>query len=167
MSKKSYKRNQNRLYREIKARIAAEGRIHRAESEAEVCRDELKKLRKRFRWIGTIPVYEHIDSKDTRVIEVETLAVGTESWGNYAVVADWDKAAEIIDEVKKSLAVSIAEGLMDSELIQFTLKEPEYYEPLYQFGTVGARLIVVPWERMIGRKYLEINRWVRKRRGER
>ena len=110
MSKKSYKRNQNRLYREIKRRIIAEQKLLRPVAIAKCDRkiETLKVINIVPEYMGqTKEVIEYIKNDMARQMTrrlIDTGYVQYKHFGNYQRVAD-DEEVMDIKEVEATLNV--------------------------------------------------------------
>lgn len=150
MKKRSYKREQNRLYREIKRRIAAEARIDKAEEEA-------KYYKNRFREFGSNVETIEPGSGTLQMLKWQLKA---EAWGQYIRLDDRIVEAHDKETIQKIMSEEIvrkiAEGLIERNLVQFLIKDPVVSDPLNRYGTYAAKLYVVPWEQVPHRKIIEV-----------
>lgn len=96
MSKKSYKQNQNRLYREIKRRLIAEQRLAKQKIPVKVIR--LNSVR----------------------FEIDHIIYKHEFWGSHF---DMDEAQK---QIAKSLAYRLADKLLENEYITILTADDPY-----------------------------------------
>ena len=75
---------------------------------------------------------------------IKAIEVKPVPFGAWAAVCD--SADEIIKEAQHMLAENLVSGLIDGGYIRFTCGEND---PVYGFTYVGAKLYVIPWERMV------------------
>jgi len=142
MKKKSYKKLKNRLYRAIEKSEREEQRAEEAEAKA-------KYYEKRFLTLGS-----NIEIKDTGHCLVElTWQIKPEEWGNYAVIT----GGEIDEKIKEKVAQTLAEGLIENNLVRFITREPGVEDVL---GICAVKLCVVPWEQMPHKRTIELKQYV-------
>ena len=129
-----------RKYRELK------NKAETLELENGALRRDNKSLRDRLRRAGSLP-YEYFESDKIKTIEAEA-----KTYGEFAVLdsnADHPTEDEI-EKAKSQVVYSLVRCLMKDELIQFIVKDRDFYNgPLYfDKCTVAAKLNVIPWEQM-------------------
>lgn len=76
---------------------------------------------------------------------IQTIEIKPEAWGTYVMV---NGLAEIPDEemeqIKRKITNQIARGLIESSLVQFIANRSD----LNPYITVGAKVYVVPWDKL-------------------
>ena len=156
MKKKTYKRLINRIGREKKKYLQENLARLGAERERAAAKREAEWYRHRFREIGSR--VETIDPGPGK-IKMLKWTVSPEQLGNYIRVLQDDSIYGNIEEYIFDLAESIAKGIIDNNLLQIIVKEADD-GPLDRYGTIAAKLYVVPWEQMTDRKQIEVVRKV-------
>lgn len=120
--------------------IDQEERADRAEKDAE-------RTRERIREIG----FKCVDPICGGELEHKTIK--PTPYGTYCLIAD-DGQFDInkaVEEAKPRLARSIAEMLIDENLVEFIVHDHRPGDLMYYPGsavTVGAKLYAIPWEKM-------------------
>ena len=154
--KKKMRRNERKmLQREIKQK---DFRIGLLRNRVECLEEEKKKVEKRLEIAGTETETIEEGSGMVQIIRAEVIPYGT-----YARV---DKIA--LDEltfIKGELTREIAKALIEQNIVQFIIKEPGMYDGPFgaidqEYGTIGAKLYVIPWEQMRTGRTIEIRRMV-------
>lgn len=119
--------------------------ISAARGEIDQQENEIRGLKRRLRRLG----YKRTEYLETDAIKSIRVELDVSPFGTYAVIEQDENKDKIVEKVKGLLTEKIVKGLMDSELIQFIVREPE---PLFGRMTVGAKINVVPWEQTLKRK---------------
>ena len=161
MKKKTYKAIMNRLYRETKARMIAEGKIALAEDKANRSEEKAERFRRRFRNLGNnVKTTDPGDGKYVRMMKWE---IKPEPWGEYMVFTREMFQNMTTDELYRycinKLARQITEGLLQEEMIQFIVHDPDAFNG-NETGILAAKLYVVPWEQMPHKKTIVIKQYV-------
>ena len=86
-----------------------------------------------------------VETYDVRGAGIECIEIKPEPWGQYCVL--YDRNDLPMDAIKQRLVQSIAEGLMKSNNVQLIVQDND----LWQRKTIGAKLYVVPWDKMAKR----------------
>lgn len=116
-------------------------KVREAEAERDEAVQELEKYKQRFRKIGAADVHTSANMP-VQVIELEP-----KIYGNYFQVTDDNLLnGEMLQYLKGELAKTLAEGLLNEDMVKYIIKESNNYGPLEKFGTIGAKLYVIPWE---------------------
>ena len=106
-------------------------------------KDEYDRLNKRFEEMGS-----QIETFETRGSCIETIEIKPEAWGTYVSFANREWSIEARQEAQSMLISKIAKGLMEANLVQIIEKMGD----LFPFqSTIGAKLYVVPWEKLAKR----------------
>ncbi len=156
MKKKTYKRMQTRLLRETKKYLSEHVMRLDAESKIDEAEQKASYYKKRIRKIGEN--METVNVRPGKAVAMVKWEISPEIYGTYKRIDRIDLLSE--ETIKKELAMRIAEGLLDQELIQFICKETEPYDPLGRFATIGAKVYVVPWELMPHQRSMELMQYV-------
>ena len=158
MKKRTYKRMQNRLYREILRRMTAENALETAENALETAKQKAAYYKKRFIEFG-----KNVDTQDMdkgRYISMLKWELKPEPYGQYACVhkAFIDENGEVLNGLKGSIIRTLVEGIIENDLAQIIVKDEE--DPLYPFRTVAAKVYIVPWEQMPHKRTIELKEYV-------
>lgn len=151
MKKKTYKRMQNKLYREMVKCAHLKFRAESAEEEAE-------KYKERFHKIGSN--IKTIETGEHGPVVTMKWELKPEQWGNYIkfpdelVMKDDEETLERM--LRNKITDSITKGLIENNIIQFIIRGPNEYNPLERYGTYAAKLYVVPWEQMAEKGQIEL-----------
>jgi len=151
MKKKSYKAIQNKYARMLTRELyAAKANVRsatyerkRAEHERDQAIDESKWYRGRFEKLGSR--FEAVTGGPIQVIETE---VEPERWGQWMAYTCDEVREDEMELIKSRLVESIASGLMKRNIVQFIVNGRLESGPLSPFSTIGAKLYVIPWDRM-------------------
>ena len=157
MKKKTYKRMKNKLYREmvkcahLKFRAeSAEEKAESAEEKAESAEKEAEKYKERFHKIGSN--IKTIETGKYGPVVTMKWEIKPEQWGNYIKLP-----VEAIETMLRNKIIdSIAKGLIENNIIQFIIREPNENNPLERYGTYAAKMYVVPWEQMAEKGQIEL-----------
>lgn len=151
MKKKTYKAMKNRLYCEHKAWVIEKEKRQSAEDRIQAMEEMAKKYQQRFRQIGSN--VETIDPGDSAV-KMLKWTIQTQQWGNYIVfdsaLIDQMEEGALEKKLKEELVRRIAEALLENDIVQYIIREPDLI-PINAYGTFGGKLYVVPWEYMANR----------------
>ena len=154
--KKKMRRNERKmLQREIKQK---DFRIGLLKNRIECLEEEKKKVEKRLEIAGT-----ETETIEEGVGMVQIIRAEAIPYGTFTRV---DKIA--FDElafIKGELTREIAKALIEQNIVQFIIKEPGMYDGPFgaidqEYGTIGAKLYVIPWEQMRTGRTIEIRRMV-------
>ena len=146
--KKKYKSRKKRISRrDLKEAVKRErDRAERAEYRATSAEENAEKINKRIRDIGI----KCVDSLHGGPLEHKVIT--PIQYGCYSVICDDTPmfgTEELIKMAKDDLARRIADCLIDQNLVQFIIHRAGEYTPLdYGQTTVGAKMYIVPWEKM-------------------
>lgn len=154
MKKKTYKRIQNKLYRAHKAWIIESQLRRNAEAKIQAAEEKAERYQRRFRSIGS-----NVETIDPGPGGIKMLkwTIPTEQYGNYGIFDMRRVNEEDLKRIKEKLAESIAKGLIENDIVQFIVRQRDIFDPLNEFGSVGGKLYVVPWEYMAhSRKTIEL-----------
>ena len=150
MKKKTYKHMINRILRLEKAIRIAEAGKEKAEKEARYYKERLASIGRNMRT-------EDVNSEVVRTIKWE---IHPQAWGNYLCIDGiklFDMRGEdLLVYMKREAIRSISEGLIDKELVQFIIRNPDISDPLNRYGTFAAKLYVVPWEQVPHKRTIEL-----------
>ena len=151
MKKKTYKRIQNKLYREMVKCAHLKFRAESAEEEA-------KKYKERFHKIGSN--IKTIETGQHGPVVTMKWELKPEQWGNYIKFPNELVMKDDVEAIERTLRNkiidSIAKGLIENNIIQFIIREPSVIDPLDRYGTYAAKLYVVPWEQMADKGQIEL-----------
>ena len=167
MKKKTYKAMNNRYYNKVKELAIEHGKWIEASRERDKYKEKAQFYAKRFRQFGKN--VETVDPGSGELVRMLEWEIKPEAWGEYlCLYADLRQmsAAEAEQEIKTRLMKEIARGLIENDIVQFVYKNADMSDPLSQFGTIGGRLYVVPWEQMPHRRTLELKQYVEETEGE-
>ena len=155
MKKKMRRNERQMLQMKIKQKDIT---INGLMSRIECLEKEKKEVEKRLEIAGT----------ETETIEegfgtVQIIRAQVIPYGTYVRV---DKIP--LDElkfIKGELTREIAKALIEQNIVQFIIKEPGIYDGPFgaidqEYGTIGAKLYVIPWEQMRTGRTIEIRRMV-------
>ena len=161
MKKRTYKRMQNRLLRETKARMLLEIEIEKATDRAKKAEEEAEYYKSRFRAFGSN--VESIDPKGWSPVELLKWELKPEIWGKYirfdGEIVEKSDEGKIRDLLEKETLQGIAKGLIERNIVQFIVREPDAFDPLNRYGTFAGKLYVVPWEQMPHERTIELRQY--------
>lgn len=161
MARRGYKQIKDKLYREIKRRSLAEAHIVSAEARAERAEDEANYYKKRFREFGSN--VDTVEPGSGKLVNVLKWELKQQAWGDYCVVDDRIVETHDTATVQKILSDRVIEGLaralIENNLVQFVIRDPDMHDPFNRCGTYAAKLYVVPWEQMPHSKILELKQY--------
>lgn len=145
MKKKTYKRIQNKLYRAHKAWIIESQLRRNAEAKIQAAEEKAERYQQKFRSIGS-----NVETIDPGPGKIKMLkwTIPTEQYGNYGIFDMRRVNEEDLQQIKEKLTESIARGLIENDIVQFIIRQRDIFDPLNEFGSVGGKLYVVPWEYM-------------------
>ena len=154
--KKKMRRNERKmLQREIKQKDFTIGKL---KIQIKCLEEEKKKVEKRLEIAGA-----ETETIEEGVGTVQIIRAQVIPYGTYVRV---DKIP--LDElkfIKGELTREIAKALIEQNIVQFIIKEPGMYDGPFgtidqEYGTIGAKLYVIPWEQMRTGRTIEIRRMV-------
>lgn len=122
--------------------IDQEERADRAEKDAERTRNRIREIG--FKCVD--PLYGG---------ELEHKTIVPTPYGTYCVIADDGQRdiGTIVEYAKQDLAIKVANMLIDENLVEFIIHRKGEAMPLLNTfckeTTVGVKLYVVPWEKMV------------------
>ena len=161
MSRKGFKQIKSKLYREIKRRSLAEAHIVSAEARAERAEDEANYYKNRFREFGSN--VDTVEPGSGKLVHMLKWELKPQAWGNYCVVDDRIVETHDVATVQKILSDKVIEGLarslIEKNLVQFVIRDPDMHDPFNRYGTYVVKLYVVPWEQMPHSKILELKQY--------
>lgn len=106
---------------------------------------DIKYWKKRFRRTGYKRM-EQIAANQVKTVKVELNPV---PFGGYSILNNrFSSEEDMLNRVKEDLVQRLVRGLIEAEMVQFIIKDPDYYVGSEPCVTVGAKLAVVPWEQM-------------------
>ena len=155
MKKKMRRNERQMLQMKIKQKDIT---INGLMSRIECLEEEKKKVEKRLEIAGA-----ETETIEEGVGMVQIIRPQAIPYGTYTRV---DKMP--LDElkfIKEELTREIAKALIEQNIVQFIIKEPGMYggpfgEINQEYGTIGAKLYVIPWEQMRTGRTIEIRRMV-------
>ena len=157
MSKKGYRKLKDRLYREIKRRITAEGQIGAYRKRAELSEEDAEYYKKRFREFGSN--VETIEPDDSGTVNMVKYELKPGPWGQYIVLKNEEFSQSIPEEIytkyKWELLENLVDNLIERNIAQIYFRQFSNDHPLYEFGTLGVKLFVIPWEKLPRRESLD------------
>ena len=131
------KKHKNRKIRKLNKQLAI------SKSNEYGLQEQIKRLNQRIAEIGANTVTKD-ESGNVVAIKIKPMA-----YGDYAVLAKENWYEPFTTEAKKSLVENLAEGLINNNIVQFIVHDAAVFDPLNAgFITLGAKLFVVPWEKM-------------------
>lgn len=142
---------------------AAINRAQEAEQMVKLVEIEADRYRKRLVNIGSN--MEVVTPKDDGPITEVKWTADIQAWGHYIrfdhnYIYNSPDRDEMFLKMKKTLAEKLAAGLIEENLVQFIVKDPETGSPFSREGTLGVKLFVVPWEQMPHKRTIEIRQYI-------
>ena len=160
MKKKGYKQMQKRLLRETKKAFLAEQEKKLEHNRREEADEEAKYYRERLLKFGSN--VKTVEPSKGKYVECIKWELEPQQWGQYAVTGQDVDVLKVLPEIKERVVKSIAKSLIERNIVQFVLKCNEEYDPFNEYGTVGAKLYVVPWEQMPHERTIELMQYAEK-----
>lgn len=159
MKKKKYQRMKNRLYNAI--RDATYYRISRDDErrEKEEYKEKAERFGKRIREIGAN--MKTVDPGSGKMVQMVKWELDPKEFGAYMrTIHDIHDPANL-ERFSEELIRGLVKGLMQEELVQMIIREPDFKnpDPLDIYGTIGAKIYVVPWEQMPHRRTIELKQY--------
>jgi hypothetical protein len=156
MKKKMGRNERQMLQRKINQKDITIGEL---KSRINCLEEEKKKVEKRLEIAGaeTETIEEGVGM--VQIIRAEVIPYGT-----FTRVGN-DIHLDDLESVKMELTREIAKELIDQSIVQFIIKKPGMYDGPFgaidqEYGTIGAKLYVIPWEQMRTGGTIEIRRMV-------
>ena len=117
-------------------------------SRKEEAIDRLEELQKRFDEMGS-----RVETYDVQGGAIECIEIKPQTWGTYeAFCGHQEFSKEQLDEIKRRLVSSLADGMMKWNLVQIIAHDG--LTPISP-ATVGAKLYVVPWDKMVKKIFVK------------
>ena len=151
MKKTQFQKLKGKVSKLARKNAALESRARQAEELADY-------YEKRFLAFGS---NVETVSEDTDAVKVLTWNLEPQVWGQYCAInplieMSWD----VYEAIKTRLVESIVRGLLERNLVQFIVKNPdESFDP-FSYSTVGAKMYVVPWEQTPHEKTIRVEQFV-------
>lgn len=141
MKKRWTKKAQREKIAELNVQISElRSKLYDAESEAE-------RYKKRFKTLMFSEEMEPIRIPNT--VGVVTANIEHIPYGMF-ITYDPEKAVHI-DTLKERLAIELARGMIDADMVKFIIRDEERWCTGY--ATIGAKLYVIPWEQLTERSW--------------
>lgn len=152
MKKKMRRNERQMLQMKIKQKDIS---ISRLMSRIKCLEEEKKKVEKRLEIAGTETETVEEEFGMVQIIRAQAIPYGIYTRVN-KIHLDELSSTELLNEltsIKQELTNEIAKALIEQNIVQFIIKEPGMYDGPFEaivqeFGTVGAKLYVIPWEQM-------------------
>ncbi|MBQ9291454.1 MAG: hypothetical protein IJ210_15205 [Clostridia bacterium] len=137
--KRISRRELKETIRELNATIQNERARHAA--EITIKQTEYDKLQQRLEKLGS----ESIEVVSTDGTGIQRLDFDIETYGQYAMM--YDPNAEEVQLAKEAIARSLAEALVEKNLIQFTTAKSDMPPYVFRNGIcITGKVYIVPWE---------------------
>ena len=135
----------------LKERIEElEVELEAAKMAREMAEDKVNSYRKRFEELGrNVKTVEEIPGAN-----VLKWTIKPQPWGTYAAYVKDLKPN--MDVMRESLVSKIAKGLIENDIVQFIDKTGSDDDPFNVMSTLGAKLYVIPWDRVPHTGILEV-----------
>ena len=128
--------------------------LEAAKMGREMAEDKAEAYRKRFEEFGTnVETIEDING-----VKMLKWTMMPRPWGAYAAYSQDMPINK--DEIKKTLAYRIANGLIENNVVQFIDKPADPEDPIGNVSTLGAKLYVIPWDKVPHSRTLELRQRV-------
>lgn len=157
MKKKTYKQMLNRIARATKRYQVEHLMREDAEDRAREALDKADEYAKRFREFGkNVETTEEVPEGGP--VSIIKWNMKAEQFGQYVCLLPEEvyKNREDVKYIERSLAESIAKGLLETNMIQFIYRGPCGLDPLAEYATYAAKLYVIPWEQAPHKRNIQL-----------
>ena len=143
------KRQRKKISKCRKLRIERD-RFH---SEQIAAKRDAETYRKRLLVLGLDENLEYLPGLSLPTIE-EEIPIDTVQYGNWAAVCEDHE--QFTKDIANRLSASRGRALIEQNIARIIVKPRGGYnfDPLQEFGTVGVKLTVVPWEQVTSRRLI-------------